>query len=334
MEILEFEKWLKRYGYDEGTIRSRIANCKRIEEFEGDLDNHYFVDEMNNLFTKLNYTSHDRRSNNLPHHRIPINGDVYNGAATLRAAAKLYHGYKIGNVKEIKTETTQKDWKILDHVLEIKDSYDCFFERFGITKEDLYDYGLTETIFPKYDQTKEFWNNLKHRVFNNGEVYIRGAGRDAKGTQIYIEFYEYLFRNSNIKKDPTNNFKPQLIIEELTGYKRNKNLFNYQVSHIYGRTKNPLMFEAPWNIAFVPKLIDPFTGHETKGKWPEEYQEVYLKRTSELYAEFIHNYNVLIMELEIEKNVSVFLNNIDKEIYTPSQIKHFEIGIKNELSKI
>lgn len=156
---------------------------------------------------------------------------------------------------------------------EIIDSYQKFIDAFNIDKEELYSFGIRETILPPVEKVSEYWEELKKRISNNGVVTIRGYGRDAKGTPLYTGLYKYLFNNENVKKDGTNNAVPQKIISELTGHKRNGNLFNYQVFHIFGKTKNIFLFEAPWNIALVPKIIDPFTGHETKGVWPKEYQE-------------------------------------------------------------
>lgn len=47
------------------------------------------------------------------------------------------------------------------------------------------------------------------------------------------------------------------------------------------------MFEAPWNICYTPKIIDPFTGHESKGDLPEEFQEYFLKYAQKKYKKYI-----------------------------------------------
>ncbi|AET69328.1 hypothetical protein Desor_3879 [Desulfosporosinus orientis DSM 765] len=96
--------------------------------------------------------------------------------------------------------------------------------RFNIDKDEMYQFGITETILPPIDLVAQNWEEVKKRIFNN----------------------------TNVKKDATNSVEPQKIISRLTGYKRNTNLFNYQVSHIFGKTKNIFLFEAPWNIALVP----------------------------------------------------------------------------------
>ena len=157
----------------------------------------------------------------------------------------------------------------------MKDSYEIFFAEFNISKEQLFNFWLKETIYSPIDKAELAWKELKVNIHSNNEVYIRGFGREAKSTPIYIEFYKYLLNNSKVKKDPTNNAMPTKLISNLTGYSKQgnscKQIINYQVSHIFGRTKNLFAFTAPWNLAYVPKVIDPFTGHEAKGELVQEF---------------------------------------------------------------
>ena len=181
-----------------------------------------------------------------------------------------------------------------------RDSYYAFFNHFGIKQKEFCDWGMKATIFPPAEDVALQWEDLKRRVFNNGMVSIRGYKRDAVGTPLFIEFYKTLFRNESIKKDPTNNSKPQQIIKKTTGLTRKKDIYNYQVSHIWGRTKNPLLFEAAWNICYTPKIIDPFTGHESNGDLPEEFQERFKKQAFKKYKKFIDDYNRIITDLNVE----------------------------------
>ena len=69
-----------------GTVGSRISNCKRVERYEGDLDAHYDADGLASLMDCLN----PKR----PEHKVPINGKVYNGTATLKNAVGLYRDFR------------------------------------------------------------------------------------------------------------------------------------------------------------------------------------------------------------------------------------------------
>lgn len=218
--------------------------------------------------------------------------------------------------------------------MKVMDSYERFMNNFNINKDDFYRFGINETILPPKNLVEQNWEDLKKRIFDNGPVKIRGYGRDAKGTQLYIGLYNHLFNNKNITKDPTNNAEPLKIITQLTGYKRNKNLFNYQVSHIFGKTKNIFLFEAPWNIAFVPKLFDPFTGHEAKGIWPVEYQERFLNHVNIIYKEFIDEYNQLISDKAISNRTSEYILNLKKQKGVTKEVLQFEKDVREELSTI
>lgn len=218
--------------------------------------------------------------------------------------------------------------------MEILDSYERFMAKFNIDKEEMYQFGISETILPPIDLVAQNWEELKKRIFCNGAVKIRGYGRDAKGTELYLGLYKHLFNNSNVNKDKTNNDEPQRIISRLTGYKRKSNLLNYQVSHIFGKTKNIFLFEAPWNIAFVPKLIDPFTGHETKGVWPIEYQEKFFSYSSEIYKEFIEEYNELITSADVVEGITDYINILKEQTENLKEILQFERDVIGELSII
>jgi len=86
-----FTDWMHhQHGLSEPTSRSHLANCRRIEHYEGDLDTHYATDQCADVLKRLNYTRDDANAGRRVLHRIPINGDQYNGTATLRSALQLY----------------------------------------------------------------------------------------------------------------------------------------------------------------------------------------------------------------------------------------------------
>lgn len=218
-------------------------------------------------------------------------------------------------------------------MFEQRDSYQRFIDKFNIDKESLYLFGIEETIFPKIESVSNNWDDLKKRIISNGNVTIRGYGRDAGGTDLYIGLYKHLFGNTKVKKDPTNNLVPQKIISNLTGYKSNINLLNYQVSHIFGKAKNIYLFEAAWNIVLVPKIIDPFTGHETKGIWPIEYQKLFQDCAFKKYSRFINDYNELISEKHISDGVLEYLDSLRDKLST-NRLLQFSKDVRQELSPI
>lgn len=214
-----------------------------------------------------------------------------------------------------------------------KDSYQVFLDAFNIKKDDLYQWGISSTIFPAADVVADEWEKLKERIFTNQTVYIRGYGRDAHGTQLYQDLYKNIFGNGNVKKDPTNNTVPHRHIQQLTGLRRNVDVYNYQVSHIWGRTKNVFMFEAPWNICYTPKLIDPFTGHETKGDWPSEFQKMFIAAAHNMYKAFIDDYNKLLIDNDIHNKIALYLQTIKPSI-SEREFVQFERDVYSEFAPI
>lgn len=340
MKKNEFIKWLREIkGMSDSTINSRISNITRVDKAEGDLDIHYLKDKCENLLSRLEYSKINFDRKEQVRHSVIINGNPITGTATLKAAVKLYLEFCSYNncenynvvIKEQKKRVVQPIQQVDDNI-EINDSYNNFLKKFNIVKSDFYKFGLEETIYPSGIKIEEYWNDLKSRVINNKPVFIRGYGRDAHGTELYKQIHFKIFGNENIQKDPTNNLRPQKIIEDLTGYKRNKNLFNYQVSHIFGMTKNALMFEAPWNIALVPKIIDPLTGHESKGEWAKEYQEMFLNNVIDKYERYIYEYNEIVCKYNFDNQIKEFVAEDAEKILSQYEDSQKKNKLYNDLS--
>lgn len=79
---------------DARTVQSRVSNCKNVERYEGDLDRQYETDKFRALLERLKYSTGDQHLNKPPAHKVPINGDVRNGTATLRSAVTLYKQFR------------------------------------------------------------------------------------------------------------------------------------------------------------------------------------------------------------------------------------------------
>ena len=221
------------------------------------------------------------------------------------------------------------------------DSYENFLSEFKISEEQFLDFGIKSVIYIPHDKAKENWNYLKNRINNDGEVFIRGFGRDAKGTPLLLDFYKHLLGNSHIKKDPTNNSQPTKMIRELSGYsKTGKNKYklisNYQISHIYGRTKNVYAFTAPWNIAYIPKIYDPFTGHEANGDMVKEFTSRLKIQTYKKFKPLIEDFNNIITHSvftdKLKKSLDI-LNN-DNKNFTQKQLNKLNESIKSEFLPI
>jgi hypothetical protein len=218
----------------------------------------------------------------------------------------------------------------------MRDSYKRFFSEGHITKEQFFDFGLKETIYASKTKAGEEWKRLKKNIRSNGEVFIRGFGRDAKGTHLFLEFYKKLLDNDNIKKDPTNNNEPRKLIKDLTGYSKSgggkdKLIRNYQISHIFGRTKNVYAFTAPWNIAYIPKLVDPLTGHEAQGTMVDEYTKLYQKQAYKLFKNLIDDFNLIITDSKFVKKME---DSINKMQGSSNDIEKLRKAVREDFSPI
>lgn len=222
----------------------------------------------------------------------------------------------------------------------MRDSYERFFSNGYISKEAFFQFGLNETIYAPYDKAEAEWESLKQRINSNGTAYIRGFGRDASGTHLFIAFYAKLFKNSNIQKDPTNNYAPSRLIRDLTGYSKTPNskfesIRNYQISHVFGRTKNVLAFTAPWNIVYMPKLLDPFTGHEAKGEMAAEFAELFKKNCFERFGELIEDFNKYISGAQFKDACINSVQELKESVdIGEADFRKFEQAVEREFEPI
>lgn len=92
----EFARYLREVrGHDEKTVRSRLANCARLEKYEGDLDGHFDYDRMDDLIDRLTYSTEEQRRDRPTRHKVPIGGEhVARSSATLKYAARLYRDFR------------------------------------------------------------------------------------------------------------------------------------------------------------------------------------------------------------------------------------------------
>ena len=111
MKTAEFEDWLTTHkGYGTGTVRSRVANCKRVEEFyPKGLDNLYAEGAFDKLIAEFNYSTDDKAHKRPQRHMVPINGNnIREGSATYKAALGLYKKFLDSAVPGKPLSTTPK----------------------------------------------------------------------------------------------------------------------------------------------------------------------------------------------------------------------------------
>jgi hypothetical protein len=229
---------------------------------------------------------------------------------------------------------------LIGQVNTMRDSYERFFSKGYLTKKQFFEFGLKETIYSPMDKAKAAWSELKANITNNHKVYIRGFGRNSSGTHLFQEFYKHVLGNEHVTADHTNNDQPTKLIRDLTGFSKTKSskhepIQNYQISHIFGRTKNVFAFTAPWNIAYIPKIIDPFTGHEAKGEMISEYQMLFKRQGYKHFKPIIEDYNKLITCPDLKARILDYLDRIlSKGTVDSKDAEKLRKSVIDELSPI
>ena len=220
----------------------------------------------------------------------------------------------------------------------MKDSYEIFIKNY-INKKDLIDFGLKETIYIAEDKAAEKWEEIKSSILNNEQVYVRRYGRKEEKDSIIKIFYKEILNLTNIKIDPTNNSAPSKVLNHCTNYRKtikkdtlqNEKIQNYQISHVFGRTKNPFLFIAPWNLVYIPKIVDPFTGHESKGELALEFSKLLQNKTFKRYESLIKDYNTLVDKYKFDSKIKMFMEENKNRI---TNFENYKNNMLSQFSKI
>ena len=85
----EFKEWLEQGRYEKGTIGSRIANCKTVNN-KYDLYQYFKEGNTQEIYRLFTYSTDDMDSGLKPLHAIPIDGNPRTGTSTYKSAIKLY----------------------------------------------------------------------------------------------------------------------------------------------------------------------------------------------------------------------------------------------------
>lgn len=87
MRDLDFKKWLSEKGLVASSVATRLSDARRVETHYGDLDTAFAQDRLDNI---LAYSTTDRAADRTNPSLIVIDGDVYDGLGTYRAAVNSY----------------------------------------------------------------------------------------------------------------------------------------------------------------------------------------------------------------------------------------------------
>ena len=118
MQEQRFRAWLKdEKKYQRDTIRSRLENCRKVQDHEGDLDAQWEADRLEALLDRFSYSKDDERHDRPPRHRVPIGGVVYTRTATLKQAIGLYKAFRDAQSDKRDSAADRDPWdRYLDDV--------------------------------------------------------------------------------------------------------------------------------------------------------------------------------------------------------------------------
>ena len=126
----------------------------------------------------------------------------------------------------------------------------------------------------------------------------------------YIKFYKEL--KQDVSQDHDNNSKPIKLLKQHLGDAFKS--CNYQCAHVWGMTKNPIMFTALFNIVLIPRMFDPLTGHEANGPLRDEFSKLFRQHVRTHFKTSIARYNEFLDKLEIEGLIDDYCHNHTLEI--------------------
>lgn len=93
-----FRSYLGKALSSERLVRDCISRCRRVEQSEGSLYDHYSIDRGGTLLERLTYSKDDADRGLEPVHGITFKGSkgyqsIYEGTASLRNAVQHYMNF-------------------------------------------------------------------------------------------------------------------------------------------------------------------------------------------------------------------------------------------------
>ena len=201
-----------------------------------------------------------------------------------------------------------------------KNSYEEVIRAYGITVERFYEVGIEMCLFADREEAMKDWRELKARFLRENKVGL--TLRMVVHEAALREFYRKLFR-LELVKDPDGNKAPNIALCKLLGINKPA---NYTCVHIFGGTNNPLLFNALFNVCYIPNIYAPLTTDNRHKMTPlhRGFRERFMASVYELYGDIIAEYNAFIREQRVMEKIES--NLINPELYP----KRFIANIKEQ----
>ena len=214
------------------------------------------------------------------------------------------------------------------------DAYEALIPEY-LSQEDFIRYGLEKTVYIPDDKVKEGWEDLKKQINSNKKVFMRGV-KDNNITRMFFDYYKDIVKNERIAKDPSNTQNPAKVIEDLSGIKKSKDLRNYQLTSIFGRSRNIFAFTAPWNIVYIPNLIDPLLSAEANNELSKEFQKDFQKNAYEKFKPQIDEFNKIVTDHHFRQSTDDYFEHLynNNRLYPRENTEKFEEIYREDFAPI
>lgn len=213
------------------------------------------------------------------------------------------------------------------------DSYEALIPEY-ISKEEFFRFGLEKTIYIPDEKIKQEWKSLKEKISSNKPVFMRGV-KDSTGNLLFFDFYQKVFNNAQVKKDPSNTQSITKVIEDLSGLKKSKDLRNYQISSVFGKSRNIFAFSAPWNIVYTPNILDPLLNVDARGDLANEYQKVFFEHCYNKFRPYINEFNDMFTDPHLLRKFDEHFHSLyDNAKHNKDNVVKFEEIVREEFAPI
>ena len=199
-------------------------------------------------------------------------------------------------------------------------AYEEVIREYGITEEKFYEVGIKMCLFAPREEALRDWLELKERFLSRRKPGMKM--RMVVHEYWLRRFYYDLFR-LELAKDRDGNLTPNETLCELLGIRKPA---NYVCAHIFGGTNNPILFNALFNVCYIPAIYAPLTVDNKHKMTPihEGFRRRFMARVQELYGDIIEEYNAFLTEQRVMERIEQEL--INPELYP----KRFIANIKEQ----
>ena len=171
-------------------------------------------------------------------------------------------------------------------------SYEEVIREYGITVERFYEVGIKMCLFAPREEVIKDWRELKKQFLSRNKTGMKM--RMVVHEEWLRKFYKELF-HLKLVKDRDGNLTPNEALCRLLGISKPA---NYVCVHIFGGTNNPLLFNALFNVCYIPAIYAPLTNDNRHKMTPlhEGFRRRFMSRVYELFGDIIEEYNDFLLE--------------------------------------